>query len=39
MAPYLFAIEIPTESLESSIVRKNTIKIEKKNTQLLDVIK
>ncbi|CAD8141002.1 unnamed protein product [Paramecium pentaurelia] len=39
MAPYLFAIEIPTESLEQSIVRKNTFKIEKKNTQLLDVIK
>ncbi|CAD8132327.1 unnamed protein product [Paramecium octaurelia] len=39
MAPYLFGVEIPTESLESSFVRQNTIKIEKKNTRLLDVIK
>ncbi|CAD8150074.1 unnamed protein product [Paramecium pentaurelia] len=39
MAPYLFAVEIPTEPFESSIIRQNTIKIEKKNTQLLDVIK
>ncbi|CAD8055127.1 unnamed protein product [Paramecium sonneborni] len=39
MAPYLFAKEMPTESFESSIIRQNTIKIEKKNTQLLDVIK
>ncbi|CAD8057853.1 unnamed protein product [Paramecium sonneborni] len=39
MAPYLFAKEIPTESFESPIIKQNTIKIEKKNTQLLDVIK
>ncbi|CAD8137943.1 unnamed protein product [Paramecium octaurelia] len=39
MAPYLFAVETPTESFEQSIIRQNTLKIEKKKTQLLDVIK